>query len=189
MKDRREGLQFVRLMMVLGSLSPLFMLWAVAGVKGIPDKHLVAMCFVFAILPSIVVRVRERVASKDNDIKIIVVQTASDDSANVLVYLFTIAVPLFSVNLDTVRAKFAMLGLVFFVTYMYLHLRLFFMNPLYALRGYRVFTVAPPDDEDGIGTRETFVVLSRRRTIAKNAKLRALRLSDTVYLELNQESQ
>lgn len=174
--------------MVLGSLSPLFILWAIAGMKDIPDNLLVAMCIGLAILPGLLVLLREQVARKEKDIKIIEVQTASDDSANVLVYLFTIAVPLFSVNLDSVRAKFAMLGLVGFVIYMYLHLRLFFMNPLYALRGYRVFTIEPPDDDDGIGTREAFVVLSRRRTISGNSKLNTLRLSDTVFLELDKES-
>ncbi len=187
MKDRREGLQFIRLMMVLGSLSPLFILWAIAGMKDIPDNLLVAMCIGLAILPGLLVLRREQVARRDKDIKLINVQTASDDSANVLVYLFTIAVPLFSVNLDSMRAKYAMLGLVVFVIYMYLHLRLFFMNPIYALRGYRVFTIHPPDDHDGIGTREALIVLSRRRTIAGKAKLHTLRLSDTVFLELEPE--
>ncbi|MCC6351912.1 MAG: hypothetical protein IT202_05315 [Fimbriimonadaceae bacterium] len=189
MKDRKEGLQFIRLMMVLGSLSPLFILWAIAGVKDIPDNYLVATCIAFAILPGLFILLREQIATKEKDFKVIEIHNATDDSANVLVYLFTIAVPLFSVNLESMRSKFAMLGLVVFVIYMYLHLRLFFMNPLYAVRGYRVFTIEPPADGDGIGTRETLIVLSRRRILAGGSKLSTLRLSDTVFLEVEKGTQ
>jgi hypothetical protein len=176
-------------MMVLVSLSPLFILWAIAGVKDIPDNYLVAICIALAVLPGLLILLREQIASREKDLKVIEIHRATDDSANVLVYLFTIAVPLFSVNLDSMRSKFAMLGLVVFVIYMYLHLRLFFMNPLYAIRGYRVFTVEPPQDGDGIGTRETLIVLSRRRILAGKVKLTTLRLSDTVFLEVEKGTQ
>jgi hypothetical protein len=39
----REGLKVARLMMVLSSISPLFLLWAIRGSKLLPDRYLVRM--------------------------------------------------------------------------------------------------------------------------------------------------
>jgi hypothetical protein len=40
---KREGLKVARLMMVLSSISPLFLLWAIRGSKLLPDRYLVRM--------------------------------------------------------------------------------------------------------------------------------------------------
>jgi hypothetical protein len=59
-----ERLRFVRLMMVLSSLTPLFLLWAVRGMQPIPDNWLVAACAVLIVVPNVVLYTRVSIAKR-----------------------------------------------------------------------------------------------------------------------------
>ena len=48
----REGLKTARMLMVLSSISPLFILWAIRGSKLIPDRYLVAFCAGMVVVPT-----------------------------------------------------------------------------------------------------------------------------------------
>ena len=48
----REGLKTARLLMVLSSLSPLFVLWAIRGNRLIPNAYFTSACVLLAFLPS-----------------------------------------------------------------------------------------------------------------------------------------
>jgi hypothetical protein len=59
-----EGLKTARLMMVLSSISPLFVLWAIRGSKLLPDRYLVSFCAVMVVLPNLFLWLRIRMARK-----------------------------------------------------------------------------------------------------------------------------
>jgi hypothetical protein len=57
------------------------------------------------------------------------------------------------------------------------------MNILFALFGYRVFTVDPVSPEAVIGGQETFVLLTPRVRLPSGQQIRAYRISNTVFFE------
>ena len=47
-----EGLRLARLFMVLSSVSPLFVLWAIRGNSLVPDRFLIPACAVMVVVPT-----------------------------------------------------------------------------------------------------------------------------------------
>jgi hypothetical protein len=98
-----RGLPVARLLMVLSSLAPLFILWAIRGAPPIPDRWWIATCLLFAVVPNLALLWRWRIARKRNDHRTIVVSTARDQSGDLLVYLFAMLLPLYTANLGNER--------------------------------------------------------------------------------------
>ena len=182
---QNQGLKFVRLMMVLGSLSPLFILWAIRGNNLVPDRFFLPFCALMIVVPNAVLWQRENTAKKLKEKREIVVGKAEDHRDYLLVYLFTMLLPLYAVDLVTWRdfaAEFAALG---FIIFLFWHLNLYYLNILFAMRGYRIFTVYPPTDDNPITGKESQVLITRRVTVSPGDRLVVYRLSDTVYLEMD----
>jgi len=57
------------------------------------------------------------------------------------------------------------------------------MNIIFAIRGYRVFTIVPPADKNEISGRTSLVLITPRSVLLPEDRIVAYRLSDTVYLE------
>jgi len=70
MANKSEGLPIARLLMVLSSISPLFILWAIRGanVKGLPESYFLAFC---ALIPRSHAPAWERIRSLTNLIVLI----------------------------------------------------------------------------------------------------------------------
>ena len=51
--QQNESLGFIRVMMVLSSFSPLFILWALRGNKEVSDLYLIPICALFVIIPNL----------------------------------------------------------------------------------------------------------------------------------------
>jgi hypothetical protein len=115
----------------------------------------------------------------------LVIGTAEDHRDHLLVYLFAMLFPFYAVDLGAWRDLTAVLAALGFIVFLFWHLNLHYMNVLFAARGYRVFTVHPPDGNPLSG-KASQVLISRRVTIAPGDRIVAHRLSDTVYLEIDQ---
>jgi len=102
------------------------------------------------------------------------------------VYLFAMLLPFYSIDLRTWRDLAAMLAALGFIIFLFWHLNLHYMNILFAARGYRVFTVYPMADGNPLSGKTTQVLITRRVTVSPGERLVAYRLSDTVYLEMNE---
>ena len=184
-----EGLPFYRLLMVIGSLLPLFVLLALRGVPIIdkepliPDAYFKAICGAFAVLPTCFILFRLLVAYRTNDSKDISVGSATDNRQNLVAYLFALVIPLYQNSYTTmgdVQAALFLLAVVVFVLY---HLDLYYMNLGFALCGYRVYTVEAPPDGNPLSGRHPFVVFSRKRYLTTGTTVRCYRISDIVYIE------
>ncbi len=178
-----EGLKAARLLMVLSSISPLFILWAIGGNSLIPDRYFIAFCALMVVLPNIFLWLRIRTAKKQADKRELVVGTADDHRDHILVYLFAMLLPFCSEELGSWRflgASFAALALIVFLFW---HLNLHYMNLIFAALGYRVFTVYPPSDGNPLTGKTRQALITRRVSLASGEQLVAYRLSDTVYLE------
>jgi hypothetical protein len=179
-----EGLKRARFLMVLSSISPLFILWAIRGNPLIPDKYFWAFCVFMVIVPNVFLWVRIRTAIKLQEKREITVGKAEDHRDHLLVYLFAMLLPLYATNLGTWRdlgAAFAALG---FIIFLFWHLNMHYMNVLFAALGYRVFTVYTPEDGNPLTGKESIVLITRRVIVAPGEKLTAYRLSNTVCLEM-----
>ena len=180
----REGLKAARLLMVLSSFTPLFVLWAIRGNKLIPDHLFIALCAVMIVLPNAFLWLRIRTAKKQQDKREISVGEANDHRDHILVYLFAMLLPFYSEDLGTWRNLGSVLVALGFIVFLFWHLNLHYMNLVFAVFRYRVFAVHPPVDGNSHAGRGTQVLITRRVHLARGERIVAYRLSNSVYLEI-----
>lgn len=180
----REGLKAARLLMVLSSISPLFILWAIRGNSLVPDRWFIGFCVLMIVVPNAFLWLRIRTAKKQADKRELTVGMADDHRDDILVYLFAMLLPFYSTAIGTWRDFSATLAALAFIAFLFWHLNLHYMNLAFAALGYRVFTVSPPADGNPLTARIRLVVITRRVSLTSGERLVAYRLSDTVYLEV-----
>ena len=169
--------------MVLSSISPLFILWAIRGNSLLPDKYFVGFCVFMVIAPNVFLWLRVRTARNQNDKRAITVGIADDHRDHILGYLFAMLLPFYSEDISSWRDFGATLAALAFIVFLFWHLNLHYMNLLFALRGLRVFTVYPPADGNPLTGKKRQAVITCRVSLAPGDVIVAYRLSDTVYLE------
>lgn len=182
-KERGERLRFARLLMVLSSLAPLFVLMAIRGNCLFPEEYFVAVCLALAILPSMFLWWRVRNARTQNDIRTLVTGPTEDHRGHVLVYLFATLLPFYREEIGNYRDLLAMCAALGLIVFLFWRLNLHYLNLFFAIVRYQVFTVSPPEDENPYTGQESFVLITRRRQLREGEQFVAFRLSDTVYLE------
>ncbi|MGH7307231.1 MAG: hypothetical protein ACREK6_00895 [Candidatus Rokuibacteriota bacterium] len=182
-KRSLESLKTARLLMVLSSMSPLFLLWAIRGNSFVPDRYLLTVCAVMLVLPNLFLGLRIRAAIGANDKREIAIGTAEDHRDHLLVYLFSMLLPFYAAELRNERDVAAVLVALAFIVFLFWHLNLHYMNVLFAAMGYRVFSVSPPPGNNLLSGRSGLVVIARRSVLVAGERLVAYRLSDTVYFE------
>ena|SRR5579859_3039156 len=179
-----EGLKTARLLMVLSSVSPLFILWAIRGTHLISDVYFIPLCAIMVAIPNFALWLRIQIARKHNDKRMIVVGTAEDHRDHLLVYLFAMLLPFYPVDFGAWRDLIATLVALAFIVFLFWHLNLHYMNIMFAIFGYRVFTVYPPTDHNPLTGKAGQVLITRRVSIPRDQKLEVYRVSDTVYMEM-----
>lgn len=181
----REGLKSARLVMVLSSISPLFAIWAVRGNSLVPNRWFVAACVTMIVFPNLFLFVRRWIAQKHKDTCELVVGRAEDHRDHLLVYLFAMLLPFYTTNLTNWRELSATLLAICFIIFLFWNLNLHYMNVVFAILGYRIFTVYPPQDENPLSGGESCVLITRRAVICPNQRVYPFRLSDTVFWEID----
>lgn len=179
----REGLKAARLLMVLSSISPLFILWAIRGNSLIPDRWFIGFCALMVVVPNAFLWLRIRTAKKQDDTRDLTVGTADDHRDHILVYLFAMLLPFYSEDLGSWRYLGASFAALAFIVFLFWHLNLHYMNLVFAALGFRVFTIYPPADGNPLTGKTRQALITRRVSLASGDRIVAYRLSDTVYLE------
>ena len=181
----REGLRIARLLMVLSSFSPLFILWAIRGNSVIGDRYFIPGCAALCIVPNVALWLRIWTAKRKLDKRQIVVGAADDHRDHILVSLFAMLLPFYSEDIDKWRYLSASLFALAFIIFLFWHLNLHYMNLIFAMFGYRVFTVSPPADGNLLTGRTRQAVITRRVTLSPGDTLVTFRVSNSVYLEID----
>lgn len=179
----KEGLGIARFAMVLSSLSPLFVLWGVRGTSLFSDKVTALACVLLVILPNVFLFARYRVAKSQDHRNEITVKECQDNRSHLLVYLFAVLLPLYSEHLTTWRGFSAAVVALSFVIFIFWKLDLHYINIVFLLLGYRVFSIAPIRDDNPFSRQDNIVLITRRIGLAPLEQVAAYRLSNTVYLE------
>jgi len=52
------------------------------------------------------------------------------------------------------------------------------------MKGYRIFTICPPEDDNSISGKIPQVLITKRAIVLNGDEIEAYRLSNTVYLEI-----
>lgn len=169
--------------MVLSSISPLFVLWAVRGNNLIPDYYFVGFCLFMVFMPSLFLWRRIAMAKKLKQLRVIDVGKAEDHRDHLLVYLFAMLLPFYSADLHTWRDVITALTALSFIVFLFWHLNLHYMNIIFALFGYHVFTIYPKKNDSPLSGNRQIVLITKRVSIPADESIEAYRLSNTVYFE------
>ena len=178
-----EALGTGRLLMVLSSFSPLFVLWAIRGDSPLPDRWFIGLCTLMVIIPNAYVLWRIAVAKGLHEVRELVIGEAEDHRDHLLIYLFAMLLPFYAPDLSTWRNFAAVAVALAFVVFLFWNMNLHYQNVLLAVFGYRVFTVPPAKGDNPFSGKRTIVLITRRERLEPGEHVKALRLSDTVYLE------
>lgn len=180
----REGLRLARLVMVMSSFSPLFALWAIRGTVLFPDRFFVSGCVFLAVSPICFYLYRVHVAKAENDRRELVIGEPRDERSHLLGYIFAILLPLYQDNLDTIRGLTAVVVALGLVICLFWRLNLHYMNVVFLLFDYRIYSVSAPNDDNPYSGKEGFVLITRRTRLDSEERLKAYRISNSVYLEV-----
>jgi len=184
---RKEGLTLARLLMVLASFSPLFLLWAIRGTTLFNKYVFVAICGLLIVVPNAFLLWRIGKAQSNSDVKTISVAFAEDHREHVIVYLFAILFPVYSLSLDTFSNFLSAVVALTIILALFWCLNLHYINIFFSFFGYNLFTLVPPQRNDGISGEERLVLITPRAFIRKDEQIDAVRISDTVFFESKKE--
>jgi hypothetical protein len=181
-----DSLRTARFVLVLSSLSPLFILWAIRGSEAVDDAWWISFCAAAVIIPNLFLWAQITTARRRDNTKTIQVASAKDQNEQLLVYLFAMLIPLFGVELNTPRGLVALLFAVLFVAFVFWHMKLHYMNLFLALAGYRIFTITTGDGARNAGDSQeahSYVVITKRHSIEVGGSLTGLRLGGNVLVD------
>lgn len=183
MSTSREGLSVARFMMVLSSISPLFIFWALRGNSLVPDRYFVGACAFMIVIPNLFLYGRIFEARKLREVRALRVARAEDHRDHLLVYLFAMLLPFYAADFASWRDLASILVAVAFIVFIFWHLNLHYMNIVFAAFGYHVFTIYPVQDRNAFSGKMSNVLISKRVVVPEGEEINAYRLSNTVYLE------
>ena len=138
------------------------------------------------VLPNAFLWLRIRTAVRLQEKREIVVGRAEDHRDHLLVYLFAMLLPLYSMELANWREIATVVEALAFIIFLFWHLNLHYMNILFAAFGYRIFTIYPPRDSNPLTGKESQVLITRRVMVSSGERIAAYRLSNTVCFEVNE---
>ena len=157
----------------LSSYCPLFAVFALLDSFGTGAPSWI--CLGLAVLGPVLLYAMLRVAHRLGP-QALHVETSQIRDGDAMAYIATYLVPFAAVAATTNRERGALLLFVLLISVLYVRSELFYVNPLLALVGYRLFQVSTPGDT-------SVVLITQRRFLPSNIDLNARRLSDYVYWE------
>lgn len=172
-----EGLPLVKFTMLVSSMAPLFLLVGIRGMETVvDDNHLQIAVTLLLTLPFIIIKLRIYFARKSNDVFVLDVSDSKNNKEYLFTYLFTVLLPLYSVSINDNREFGAVLFAICLVLFVLWNMNLHFVNILFAIQGYRVYTIE---------SYESAILLTTRSSIPKDLhEIKVHRLSSSVFIEL-----
>lgn len=180
-----ESLPFVRLILVWSSLSPVFLLWAIRGTKAVDERYFTAVCLFLFLAPTLALWGFWSRSKVKHTVRTVTVVKADDPKDHILPYLFAMLIPLFQSNIDDKRQLAVAVLAWCMVMFLFWHMRLHYMNYIFALLGYSIFTVRVDAGVDARGPKpaSTWVIISQRSAIPDGETLTGYRLGAFVLAD------
>ena len=180
MKLVKEDLTVFRGMLILASMSPVFLVWAILGMEKIPDLYFIPACLLLVFVPHLFLLARIRTALKNRSEKKITIETAKDSKGNLLTYFFPLILPLMAVSFTTWRGFAATIFLFLVMAFASWHLRVFYINIFFAIFGYRIFKITQPENRLSSESDDRILITKHQR-LMKGETIVAVNLGGNVY--------
>ena len=180
--EGKQGLGMMRLVLVISTFSPLFLLWAVRGSCLIEDVYFASACVALAVVPSIILAFRIWIAIHKEGKVPLDIAIAEDHREYLLVYLFAILLPMYVVDLNSWRNFWASVFAMLFIFLVFWHADLYYMNLLFTAFHYRVYVIKPRDGTTEAEERSLRILITKRQ-VPPTGKLSVYRISNFVFFE------
>jgi hypothetical protein len=164
---------FAQALMFVSSYAPLFGVFALLDTfgRGIPTGVCIVLACLGLAIPVVVLLAVHRLSPHPLN-----VESSQARDSDTLAYVATYLIPFAAIMATSGRER-AAVGLFFIVlAVLFVRNELFYVNPLMAIFGYRLFQVVSP-------TGASVVLLGRRSFLRANTTVSARRLSSYIYLE------
>jgi hypothetical protein len=157
----------------LSSYAPLFGVFALLDTfgKGVPSGVCIVLALLGLALPGALFAAVRKLEPQP-----LQVATAQIRDGDALAYIATYIVPFAAMAATTARERWAISLFVLLIAVLYVRSGLFYVNPLLALVGYRLFQVATPGGA-------SVVLITRRSFVHSGTPIAARRLGQYVYWE------
>lgn len=182
-KSTNEGFTALRLILILSSISPLFILLAIRGVSNFSDWYFETACILLVIGSNCILGIRITTAKKNEGESKRVVGEMDNDSYHIIIYLFAILLPFFRQDIDVIRDLAATIVALVFVVILFWRFNLHYINLYFLIRGYRVFTVHSAKDAGPHSEDVSWTLITRRSNPTVGSSVYVYRITNTVYLE------
>ena len=171
----RSGLDLVRLAMVLSGFAPLFVLWSIRGLGDVPDQVSLPIFGFLIVAPTIMLAARWKKAQSRSDVRTFQVGDSANHRDHAIVYLLAMVIPLYDADQDRGRQTAALVVAFLFTLFLFFHLRLHYLNLLFAMCGYSAHSWSTDN--------APVIVLSKKWQLRKGDTITCYRLSGGVYVE------
>jgi hypothetical protein len=180
---KREPFKFLRLIFVIATLTPLFVMWTIKGSAVIPNSILILSSAAIIIISNGIIFFRWHIAIKQKQIVEAIVQKSTDHTEHLVVYLLAVFLAIYSSTTGTMREVFATLFAVALIILLFWFSRLHYLNLVFATMGYKTFTVTRKHPDNNFNKTTKVVVLSKRDQINPEEKITCYRLSHDLWIE------
>lgn len=174
-------MDFIRFMLVLACMAPLFILMAIRGIGLVPWEIYFPAFLALAVIPNVYLVARVLIAIRNNDRKIIRVTNPTDNREQLITYIFAMLLPLFQAAVATEQDLYAALCAVLFIIYIFGNMQLYYMNLFFALAGYRILSIRPDTASGTLSV--THVLITKRSSIPSTKDITPIRVTDFLLFD------
>ena len=179
-----EGFVGLRLALVLWSLSPVFVVWAIRGDDLLPGTLRISVAAATCVIPAIWLCYRLHQAKQtglSGSVDELIVRRLTDRREHLLSYLFPILLSLWAASFDTWREFAAFVTVLFLSGIAFWHLQLTYVNCWFALVGLRAVEVSR--ETGTMPSIRPVILLTRNHDLAEGATIKAVKITPTLYFE------
>lgn len=178
-----EGFGALRLLLVLSSLFPVFVLFAIRGQSPLPECYHLLMMLALATAPTAILAIRIAVAKRNDEIVPLAIGTATSHQSSIISYLLALLLPFVGIATSDWRGFAASMATVVFVVIVLWLMKVHYLNVIFGLLNRTVFEVLPPDCNNPFSDRNARFIVTWRTELSDCKSINALRITDTVYWE------
>lgn len=176
---RENGLKFFRFLLLISSISPVFVLLALKGASFVADDYNVAYnsimwgIFIVSFLPLLI---RYQIA-KNEKVKLAINKNVTPCIEEYSTYILSIALPLCQNDLISEKNFLFFIAMIVFVLIVFYVFNLYYLNIFFYLLGYKLYKVVP-------SRSHSYVVISKKEIQEIQSKdIVAIRLTNSLFWE------
>ena len=174
-------MDFMRQMLVLACMAPLFVLMAIRGVGLVPREIYVPLFIGLAVIPNIYLLFRIFYAVQQNDRKRVYPTNVTDNREYLLTYIFAMLLPLFQSAVSTEQELYSALCALLFVIFIFGHMELYYLNIFFAVAGYRILSIRPGAASGDLTV--SHVLITKRKSLPPNQEIQPVRITDFLLFD------